>query len=606
MSNESLNLKGQVMPTTATRNISDFVDPGNTPGNVGICLSGGGSVAMMSALGQLRALVEMGVLDKVRAISTVSGGSWATVPFIYLPDNISDDTFLGTYVDNPHDLHLGTPLNNKKNDPTNLSNIPDGYMGQAVAADGIKWDDMAAEALKLLKNPKFPNNRIWNYLIAKHILAPFGLAGVTEEEPVGGKGPKTYGIDQNWFAYSKEEVPEIQQNNPDLVNIPYFTYQQGEGRVKRPYHLCNTSMFITPNDATQASYGNALATVQCTAKATGIFANDIGIPDGSADQGGPRPVGGGLVSSYAFNSAVTAANGDNVEVSVEEGQLFSLADITANSSAFYATAIKQLSGMDPAYEYWPAQDPDAEKASFLTKFADGGAIEDNGLCNLLAYNDIDKAVVFTNALASVWQDEKNNAGSPWNIVVDQWIPTYFGYTPYQHPNKKGEIKSGLTIGYHKYADLDEQGFDYPGKGLRYFRHNQIFDSSLFEEFLATIWKNCNNYEGPSVYHNSNMPVMDNAWFGITGRDIELLLVHYGPYKPFTHSLKDLVKLRLEAYVKKNQLLMEALGPKKPTDGMFPNFILTETHMPAEILNIFAHFTAHVAMTQKEVIQGMFE
>ena len=102
-----------------------------------------------------------------------------------------------------------------------------------------------------------------------------------------------------------------------------------------------------------------------------------------------------------------------------------------------------------------------------------------------------------------------------------------------------------------------------------------------------------------------MPVIDNAWFGITGRNIELLWVHYGPYKPFTHSLKDLVKLRLEAYVKKNEVLMHALGPKKPTDGMFPNFILTETHMPAEILNIFAHFTAHVAMTQKEVIQGMF-
>ena len=44
----------------------------------GVAFSGGGNRAMVAAHGQLRALVETGLIDHVDYVSAVSGGSWAS------------------------------------------------------------------------------------------------------------------------------------------------------------------------------------------------------------------------------------------------------------------------------------------------------------------------------------------------------------------------------------------------------------------------------------------------------------------------------------------------------------------------------------------------
>lgn len=602
---DSYAVAGQLMPTTEPRKISDFVpvNDADTPGNVGICLSGGGSVAMISALGQLRALVEMGVLEKARAISTVSGGSWATVPFIYLPAAIDDATFLGPYEANPNSLTLNE-----------LSQTPEGYMGSAVAAEGIVWTNMAKEAAALLANKNFPNNRIWNYLIARHILQPFGLAEVdvnpNEQGSVGGLKKN---IAQNWFAHSESEADNIKAANPDLQGIPYYVYAGLDGspnRVKRPYHLCNSAMFITPDDPKMQPYGTLLAPLQCTAIGTGVFQTGLGKPFGGKETGS-QDVGGGLVSSQMFNSTPTDLNADDDATAVvAKGQLFSLADITANSSAFYATLLTKLASMDPAYDYWPVKDAVAGE-SFLTQFADGGAIDNNGLLNLLAYDDIDKAIVFTNALKSISIDGDKVIEDYSNLEVDTWLPPYFGYTPYQ---SKKKAKNGLKQGYNLYADLDAANYDYADSGIRYYRQNQIFPSEMFWDVLRQLWYNCCNtnpdnkderYQGVSYYHNTSMPVQANDWFGISARNIELLLVHYGPYKPFGKKLKTGVAAVKDAYVAKNAVLHGKAGLTNPVHKMWPNFILTETHMPANITNLFAHYTSYVTTQLEDTIKGMF-
>jgi len=62
--------------------------PPPRPRDVGLALSGGGSRAMAFHLGCLRALHDRGVLDRVRAVSGVSGGSLLTALYCY-----SDDDF---------------------------------------------------------------------------------------------------------------------------------------------------------------------------------------------------------------------------------------------------------------------------------------------------------------------------------------------------------------------------------------------------------------------------------------------------------------------------------------------------------------------------------
>ena len=75
--------------------VSQFI-AAQTPGNVAVCLSGGGSRALSAGMGQLNGLAavqltpNVTLLSQVKALSTVSGGSWVGVPFVYLPASTSD------------------------------------------------------------------------------------------------------------------------------------------------------------------------------------------------------------------------------------------------------------------------------------------------------------------------------------------------------------------------------------------------------------------------------------------------------------------------------------------------------------------------------------
>src|SRR5690349_9818732 len=51
--------------------------------SLGIAFSGGGTRSATMSMGQLRGLQRLGILEKVTYISAVSGGSWASVPFVY-------------------------------------------------------------------------------------------------------------------------------------------------------------------------------------------------------------------------------------------------------------------------------------------------------------------------------------------------------------------------------------------------------------------------------------------------------------------------------------------------------------------------------------------
>jgi hypothetical protein len=70
----------------------------------GIAFSGGGTRSTSATLGQLRALNELGWLGLARHVAANSGGTWAVLPYIYLPLAISEERFLGDYI-SPGDLN---------------------------------------------------------------------------------------------------------------------------------------------------------------------------------------------------------------------------------------------------------------------------------------------------------------------------------------------------------------------------------------------------------------------------------------------------------------------------------------------------------------------
>lgn len=65
---------------------ADILSDGNNL-NFSIAFSGGGTRSAPATVGQLRALNDFGWLDKASYISSVSGGTWGTLPYVFLPKN---------------------------------------------------------------------------------------------------------------------------------------------------------------------------------------------------------------------------------------------------------------------------------------------------------------------------------------------------------------------------------------------------------------------------------------------------------------------------------------------------------------------------------------
>ena len=131
--------------TTPTLTVDQFfATPPVTPGNVGICLSGGGSRALTAGMGQLQALSYLTangapLLAQVKAISTVSGGLWLGVPFRHpAASGPADAAFLGTFTPDQSTFTK-----------TQLAQLPAGNAGVPITSDLFMPELLAVERTRL-------------------------------------------------------------------------------------------------------------------------------------------------------------------------------------------------------------------------------------------------------------------------------------------------------------------------------------------------------------------------------------------------------------------------------------------------------------------------
>ena len=289
-----------------------------TPGRVGVCLSGGGSRALAASMGQLRALKHLTVngvpaLGQVRALSTVSGGSWLGVPFIFLPSTAaSDDAYLGPYVADQSTLT-----------PAQLAVLPAGNAGTPITSPLFSVKLLALEALFLYDVLGVTPNMIWQTLMALHILAPHGLSSPTAKLTPDD----TFTLNATTQAASVTNPVADPPLNPTLADEVIDQFARGAGRITRPYLICNTSMFLD-----QGGGVLPLAPLQTGGLITGI----LGTPRGTDANG--LPVGGGAITSFAFNS-VFASNAEGT-IKVAQTRQWSLTDAVGASSAAPAYALQ--------------------------------------------------------------------------------------------------------------------------------------------------------------------------------------------------------------------------------------------------------------------------
>lgn len=198
----------------------------------GVAFQGGGNRAAPAALGQLRALHDLGWIDDVRYISAISGGSWTAIPYTFLkrcpvtPGIYCDeDQFLGTS-QSASEVARRLPRLSKDDAPAEffkgsmLRAISDGAISGKVIGAWLRgrFDESFADAL------------------GKIYLKPFGLTQSSAHVP------------DSIFTWRKSDRDRILSTNPRFSKTQIHYVERD-----RPYLIAGGTvltkrMQIYPND----------------------------------------------------------------------------------------------------------------------------------------------------------------------------------------------------------------------------------------------------------------------------------------------------------------------------------------------------------------------
>jgi hypothetical protein len=583
-----------------------------TPGDVAVCLCGGGSRAMTAGMGQLLALETVlggtaSLLSQTKMLSTVSGGGWVGVPFTFLRPGTTDLEFLGGPYMDPGALTV-----------EGISSI-----GAECVASGITSYftllDMAVWAW-VLHELGIPSDMLWQVLIGGTFLLPYGLYAFSED-----------GLPVSYFAYDQSAADAIQKANAgtSLATETPNMVAQVSGQ-SRPYLLCNMSMSV-PDPSSPSKPDPVLVPVQSTPFFTGIFSSP-----GVVDING-RIVGGGGVSSFAFNSAPIAVSGSTV--SVEQPRQWSLVDIIGTSSAAFAAKLISifqdfaahphrfaaalrtnldeilrkvtLLGLDgdrtatiiddaisavvrgdleahlanfsfdptaivPSYQYWSPSDVTGGETVQPSLFADGGSLDNTGVASALAYSDIKNVIAFINSVTALTQDANNV------ITVDDMIPPLFGYQPYC-------AKYGYV--------LSTQPPVHNGNAA--FANNQIFPSEQFWDLLQGLWaaSGSGTYLNSPIFTQLSLPTLENKWFGVVGNTaVNVLWVYLENTVSWSNELSTTGKLTSVSLIESG-----LVSTKK-----FPHYnTFLDTELKPNEIQLLANLAAWTVMSNAEAFQAMY-
>ena len=603
------SFEARLRPTPPRLAVEQFVPRTDTPGNVAVCLSGGGSRALTAGMGQLRALSYLqlngkSLLSQTKALSTVSGGSWIGVPWEYVTAGTSDEDFLNQYVPDPGKL---VPTSDGGSSTAEvLDQLPSGNLGNSIATELFSVPAIAIEAYLIHKFLKVPIDYLWQALIGLHILDPYDLANLDRDHEL--QPTSLFSWDAATLA------AEVTGPNPSLADETAHLVASAAdpARTTRPFLVCNTSMFLN-EPQTKIRF---LAPVQATPFFTGI----VGSPAGTDANG--RTPGGGGVTSFAFSSAPTAVQAPGVTVS--QPRQLALADIVGASSAAYAETLQnqvaewqqhppkliahleqygddvvdwlkqhlphrlevdlarafvdaakaladfgivaeiksdlaKLQDLIPELQYWPVAGVRPWPDTQPTRFADGGSLENLGVASVLAYGDVDNVISFVNSSTPLAKDGNGV------VIVDGALPPLFGFQPYQS-----------DVGYLPYA-----GAEQPVSPL--FGHSQVFPSDQFQPLLDGLWQASAGPSSPNtnaVMFKQSLAVLANSWFGVQGgRQVNVLWCYMNRVDAWYDLLAPSVQ----------QILGD---PQDPSSyHSFPHYSTFDTHLDATEINLLANLTA---------------
>ena len=459
---------------------------------VGLCFSGGGSRALSCALGQYRALHLLGLMDDVHYISSVSGGTWASAAYAFLPSEFDDDDFLGPATINPADLTVFEfDAKQKYNaldylSPNNLGHVP----------PRLNFLKDIRVIVDLKEKYGYPNDVLWQGLIGERIFNLWNLW------TVGSDGLPTQYYSRNRIYLEKA----VLDNNPSLRVSDFVLNQR-----TRPYLIMNSSIVSNP-----LQEGAQLLPFESSEVGIGVRAT---FNDGVNGQ----TIGGGLIQPFAMGSSwISDISGRDPLANVTmPSRPFSLVDMAGISSAAFAQDVQSMfpmfDGIVPKYDYWPVANRQSTPV-YNYDFADGGSLENTGLLSLLARN-VRRVIVFANAATPL----TNDGGQ---ITVSTEIAMLFGVQP-------TELAMATKEPHQQVPPNDDWTF------------NKVFLSSDYQPLLDALWRK-NGVDGRPAIVKQTLAVQPNANWGIAGNyDVEILWVYNTMVPQWWNQLRLEVKLYLD-------------------------------------------------------------
>ena len=340
--------------------------------NVGVAFSGGGTRSASATLGQLRGLDSLGLLENIRYLSCVSGGSWTCVPFTYLSPHIPDETFLGEMVE-PRDVTQKY-----------LKDLDKNSFAYAISNTLIS-DDFIEHAIR------FGGDETYSRAIGETFLEPADV-----------------GSRKRFFTMNDQSISAIIKRNRNMRNEDFYTVQSG-----RPYLIACATLLRQNNPPPRPKKIH----FEFTPLYVGAHVRHL--EAGSRGQ----EIGGGYVEPFGFDSDAPEKESSTGVLTVRLGRTkhrLTLSDVVGTSGAAPAEILDKI-GLDflgfPEFKHWPVNNATAARAKEY-EFGDGGHLENLGIMPLLK-RQVKRIVVFINTKSRL-QVTGNS------VKINSAIPPLFG------------------------------------------------------------------------------------------------------------------------------------------------------------------------------------
>lgn len=300
----------------------------------GIVFSGGGTRSASATLGQLRALHRLGWLKKAKFITANSGGSWAAVPYTFLPNEIDDEVFLGKYLppDQITDHELSRDYESSEENSLSLA--------------------ISETELHGIKRAVIRGDEGYAYIVGKWFLKPFGLADR-----------------EKFFSFHTEARDAVVKRNSKDRDSEHFLKADDFYLAKedRPYLVVNATLMAS--EKKEATKSLAFYPIEISPLYTGVRGRFTTTRE--ADPDAPRAIGGGYMESYGYDTTppAEADTGDGeIEAKLvcksslrkhNKRYRFTLADVIGSSGAAPLKTLVRIFNSNlvfPEFRHWAIHD----------------------------------------------------------------------------------------------------------------------------------------------------------------------------------------------------------------------------------------------------------